>query len=116
MAVVILSVSVTVLIESLTAAYKTTVINADYVQAIILMENQMALLTRTPFLEKNLSTSTKLKPPYDRFDYSEKAVKSVLDPTGQMQDIHVAVQWKSGRKDNTFSLETSLLKPSDDKP
>ena len=113
--VVILAVSMTVLIESLTAAYKATVINATYIQALNLLENQMSLLTRTPFLESELSPSRRFPPPNDNFEYTEEAAQSPLDPSGQLQDLKISLKWKTGSKENKISMTTSLLKSPDGK-
>ena len=113
--VVILAVSVTVLIESLAAAYKATVINAQYAQALILLENQMSLMTRTPFLERDITSPRRFPPPHDVYEVTEEVANSELDPSSQMQEVRLSLKWKTGRRENNITVVTCLLNPPDEK-
>ena len=113
LSVVILSVGITVIVQSMTASLRASMVSSDYSKAMYLLDNKMteyvqALSTGHIFSEEN-----KFSEPFDKFSYSLKA--DPLDDKPNLNKIHLEVDWKNQNIEKTIALETYLIKPKEEK-
>ena len=108
MAIVILIVSVSVIIESLVSGLRTTVITSDYAQALVLMDNLMTkiMCQRTA---DSLAPEADFAPPNAQFHYVLKNYKVSDQPLeNSLHEIELSISWQSGQKKQKISAITWL--------
>ena len=115
LSVVIIAVSLTLILQSFTGAYRAAALNVDYTKALILLENQMSLITRTGFIEAGARQEGDDHVPLERFHYDLEAEPSLSDVKGEINQVKLNIAWKSGVNSKHISLITYLLKPPDEK-
>ncbi len=110
LAVVILSISLTFIIQSMIAGLRASRYVADCSSALILLENKMSGLMMNRYSsaywnEKELCTDdikeyqllTKSRPSADRYQRN-------------LNDVQIEVIWRTGKKEYQIALTTYLLK------
>ena len=112
--VVIMSVSLTLIMESFVASLKATAFNKQYTQALGILENRLEVLTRNNHVDEPID----LKIP-DQQGSEKYAVTGSFDPAvkGLPKDLgtlDLGVTWDFWGKKKEVSLTTFLFKPVDD--
>ena len=103
--VVLISVSLTILIGGLLSGYKVTLLNSDYFQAMVLLENQMSYWRAQGFTDMKVHGDLTAK-------WSEKfQIKVVSGPMsgvgGQtLRNLDVVLSWQSGSKSIKLPITT----------
>ena len=113
--IVILSVGLTLIIQSMVASLRAVVYSADYSMAMILAEDKMFDLLKTRSVDANFQEEGDFSKPSERFHYQIKAepVKSVdKEATGQLNEVTLEVSWLSGGNRKSMSLVTYLSNQS----
>ncbi len=112
LAVVILSVSLTLIIQSMTSSLRASVYGADYTLAIILLENKMFEL-----LNKGLPSSSEretIEVPFSSNSYHFSAdARPLSSPGSKIKEVDAALTWNSGKRKNNISLTTYLFDRTD---
>ena len=109
LAILILTVSLSVIIESLVSGYRATVFTADYSKAVILLDNAMFDTLRKRFIESSLQDQGNFPEPQDQFHYELKTVSlSQEGSPAALDEVQGKVAWKSGRKEQEVAVVTWL--------
>ena len=108
LAVVILSVSITLIIQAMISSARAMDYSADYAAAAALLEYKMQEL-----IVAGSTATNHEEGPMDDFDgkYRYKITsEDSTDDASQVKVVDVAVEWQSGHKENSISLTSFLLK------
>ncbi len=110
-AIMILSVSLTIIVQSLLGSFRAMALNASYSTAGLMLDSQMELLLAKDFLEGHLSSGADVfSDPDQRFRYTEEEKKIIQDKTtGTLKEVKLSINWQNGRKTNTLSVTTNLF-------
>ena len=106
----ILSVSLTVIVQSFFSSLRAAVYVSDYSTAMILLENKMNDLRQEGFIESPAKESGVFPSPFERFSYHLEAENVNNDMiAGGLNEVKVNVSWLSGKKRNAVSVTTYFL-------
>lgn len=104
LAVVILSVSITLIIQSMIASLHAGAVSADYSQAMILLENKMAESLQKPSIESGLVQEGRFEAPFGKFGYALESES--LEDQPNLNKVHLEVIWKNKEITKSLALET----------
>lgn len=109
LSVVILSVSLTLIIEGMTTSLRSTVYISDYTTALLLLENKMFDLIQKGYVEANLQEEQEFPSPFERF--KSRLITLPLDDQsgGSINQLKLSLDWTSGRRNNHVSIESYLF-------
>ena len=107
LSVVILSVSITMIIQSMTASFRAMVYSGQYTAALILLENKMSDVIRKGFISAGLDEEDDFPEPYQRYRYFLRTNPS--DEDQKINEVSLAVEWAAGKRKNRVGLTTYLL-------
>ena len=115
LSVAILSVSLTLILQSLTTAMRSTVYCLQFTQAIFLAEDKMFEILRKRFIKTNLSEEGSFPDPYDNYQYHLETNKAHLeDWADEINQIDLHLSWTSGKRKNTLPVVTYLFNLTDE--
>ncbi|MCX5681506.1 MAG: hypothetical protein NT079_04425 [Candidatus Omnitrophica bacterium] len=109
-AVSILAVSLVVISRSHLGALQAQVFAKDYALATLLLEQEMMAVVENGYIKSGISEKRNLEKPYERFE-----VSLTTTPAGkgynfeELNEVNVALSWKSGKKTRTLSLSTFIF-------
>lgn len=109
-AVSILAISLVVIIRSHLAALQAQGFAKDYAIATLLLEREMMEAVENGYIASGINEKRNLEKPYDRFEVSLKTA-----PAGgeyyfdKLNEVNVALSWKSGQKMRTLSASTFIF-------
>lgn len=108
LSVVILSVSLTLIIQSMTSALRSSAFAGEHTTALILLENKMFDLLEKGFVETDLRKQEQIPQPYDRYVYflDVKPVEGSNDR--RLNEVDAGLTWKSGKRQNRVAFQTYL--------
>ncbi len=112
LAIVILSVALVLLIQSMTASLRAARYSSDFSVAVVLAENKMYDLLQKGFVENNFQDGGHYDFPFDKYEYTVSAADSGQTQDEGLNQTDIKVSWKSGSKNNSFKIATFLLQPS----
>ena len=115
LSVVILSVSLTLIIQSMTSSLRASVYGGDYTLAVVLLENKMFELL-TEGLPQSHQTET-LELPFSANVYhfsAETRLMAGQDQESKIKEADVDLAWNSGQRKNKVSLITYFLEHTDE--
>jgi len=109
LAVSIVSVSLTMIIQSFLTSMRATAYSRDYTTAVMLIENEMFEIKRLGYADALTKTGGGYQEPFEQFQY---AINS--EPLGSQEEetlieIQVAVTWPSGNKEKILSSSTLMM-------
>ena len=112
LSVVILSVSLVVIIQSMTSSLRASVYSLDYTLSLVLLENKLFELFKAGFIETALSQESSLNLA-DKTYQCSLATSSLDDEfVKDLIKVNLSLSWESGRKKSVIKTETYLFKPS----
>ena len=107
LAVMILSVSITVIIQSMTSSARAMGYSSDYAAAAALVENKMQ-----EYILAGAAPSGDEEGTFDdfggKYQYSVK-VSGTEDDASKIKVVEVAVLWNTGAKKDSFRLQSYFL-------
>ena len=111
LAVVILSVSLTLIIQSLMTSRRASVYSRDYSIAGYLLESKMFELVQQRWIEAPFEEEGVFSEPYGDYQYRIEAVSLDAGKTDEqgLNEVKVEVSWPRGNKRRTFSVATYLM-------
>ena len=116
LSIVILSVSLTLIIQSLTSSLRSVVYSAEYTNAVMLLENKMFEIIKQGFIQKDLRQEEQLSEPNERYKILLETGNVVSgNLPSSMNEIKLSIVWNSGRRTNNISLVTYLFDLSNEK-
>ena len=98
LSLVILSVTVTVIIQSMTSNLRAIVFANDYTPAIILLDNKLSDLLQKGFVKAGSLEERKFPSPYSDFSYQQKAVPLSSEDEKGINRVTFSVKWPSGNE------------------
>ena len=112
LSVVILSVSITVIIQAMTVSLRSMVYSADYTTAMIVLENKMVSVIDKPLADENAAQALNLEPP-SSWRYSiDLHPAADRNSSSQLEEVNSKVEWDKKGKHHKLSLATYQLQPS----
>ena len=116
LAIVILVVSISVIIESLVSGLRATMFTTDYSKAILLADNVMVEVMRQRSAKPSLPSDDDFSAPNEEYHYQLKMDKARSDESGEkLHEARLVVSWKSGSKEREIPFVTWVLDNSPDK-
>jgi Tfp pilus assembly protein PilV len=112
LAVMILGVGITWVIQSMVASLRVSRQSPDYTTALILLENEMTRLMREKTIVSDFAEQKHFPAPDDPYTCSLTARPAPGDEDGGINEVTAAISWKSGRRNNKIILKTFLLNAS----
>jgi Tfp pilus assembly protein PilV len=110
---VILSVSLTLIIQSMVMSLRSKNHVRDYIQAVILAESTMA---QTLFKADQLDLSGsegKFDEPFEKYKYKMTYDDKAMD-SENLKELNLNITWQSGRRKNALPLISYIYAPSDE--
>ena len=108
LSVVILSVSLTLIIQSMTSALRSSVFAEDHATALILLENKMFDLLEKGFVETDLKKQEQIPRPYDRYWYFLDVKPAGGTNERRLNEVDAGLTWKSGKRQNSVAFQMYL--------
>jgi Tfp pilus assembly protein PilV len=117
LAITILSVSVTLVIQAMTSSLRATRFSSDTTIALFLLENKMTELIQAGGIKAGLSQTGKFSDPYNDYRYliktQQKPAPEVSEGSvGEVEAIHeltLEISWNRGKKEKSVSAVTYLF-------
>lgn len=109
MSVVILSVSITMIIQSMTASFRAMTYSGQYTAALVLLENKMTGVVREGFINAGLEEDGDCPEPYGRYRYSLRTSPS--EEQENINEVNLGIEWTAGKRKSRLGLTTYLLSP-----
>ncbi len=111
LSVVILSVSISVIIQAMTASLRSTIYSAEYTKAMILLENKMVGLMQQSIGQSSTDTPTDDSVTDEKFQYLITEDSLPGDDAKNLEKVALAISWKSKGKSNNISVSTYKFNP-----
>ena len=110
LAISILSIGLTLIIQSFLSSVRATVYAADYSLATILLENKMSDLIEKGFIGDSIDEEGFLEGPNEKFRYHlETHNMETQGGSANLNQVKLSILWSSGRKTNSILLTTYLF-------
>lgn len=113
LATVILSMSITVIMQSLTSSLRAAKYSAQYTKALILLDDQLTEYFQEGFIETGIKETQSFPAPFDDYKYSVSS-DSAEDFGEHVNLLEMDINWKSGRRENGIIVETLLFDKEDE--
>ena len=110
LAITILSIGLTMIIQSYLSGFRAALYTQDYSTAAILLENKMVNLMQVGFIGESVDEEGVFPEPYGKFRYrlETRNAKNEVG-TGSLNEVLLRVSWASGKRNNAMSLATYLF-------
>ena len=109
LSIVILSISITVIIQSMTSTLRANMYSSDFTQAILLGENKIVELIQKGFVESGLREKGEFEDSHLQYKYFLMTDPAQTTGKDKINFVDLDVTWKSGSKVNKIKLETYLF-------
>ncbi|MDO8580571.1 MAG: hypothetical protein Q7S13_03735 [Candidatus Omnitrophota bacterium] len=106
----ILSVSLTLMIQSMTAGLRAIHYTSDYTIAQILLDNKLQELIQKGSTDAGQNKTESFEAPFDRYEYSLMTTSSDLSEA--LVNVRADISWMSGKRKNNISAQTYLFVPT----
>ena len=111
-AVVIISISLTLIMQSFAGNFRATVLHQDYAKALVLLENRLDQSAVVTAADLVANPDAHCPEPMERFNCKAK-LSDLNDATFEgLKRLDMTVAWPSGKKDKELSV-TTFLKTED---
>jgi len=108
-AVVILSVCLTLIAKSLLTCLRATVTSADYTEAVILLDNKFSEIIQKKSIAANIREEGVFEAPFERFSYVIESAPVSFDGLDGLNEVTADVSWGMGLKERKITLRVLLL-------
>ena len=112
LSIVILSVSLTLMIESMTAGLRAIHYTSEYTIAQILLDNKLQELLQKGSVDPQQNKTQSFAPPFDRYEYSLQTPATDDSGGSGLVKVQAGISWVSGKRKNNLSAQTYLFPPS----
>lgn len=109
LSVVILSVSITMIIQSMTASLRATEYGVQYTEGLILAENKIFDLMQEGFIGSGLEVENDFEEPFNNYQYEVATDISELVDDDSLNELNLKISWKNGSRANVFHVSTILF-------
>ena len=112
LSILVMAVGLTAIMQSLTTGYRAALINKDYLQAIFLAEDQMAMIVFEGMADA--ASSEKFPAPNERFEYDVAVGPSKVSDMDELQEVNFKISWLTGSQQNELPVTTFLFHLADE--
>jgi len=111
LAVVIISVSLTLIVQSLLSSLRAAVYTSGYTEAVFLLDNKMFELIQKGFVDATLEEEGRFQEPYEAYAYRVD-INNIDDNDSieNLNEVLVEVTWERGGQKRGLSAVTYLSK------
>jgi len=112
MAMVILSVSLTLIIQSLVSSLKAATYSTDYAKAMFLVDNKVFELTKDKFTVSDYPRDGYFPKPFEDHSFQIESLGYPDDKLNEFIDtVHLQVGLKTSKGNKMIAVDTFVLKP-----
>ncbi|MCK5580303.1 MAG: hypothetical protein KAJ18_03430 [Candidatus Omnitrophica bacterium] len=111
LAIVIMSVSLTVIIQSMTSSLRATVYSLDYSKAAFLAENKMFDILCVSDEGGAGTREGSFKEPFEKYRYRISSKELPDTQNDSLREVNLDVSWGIGKKTRELSLKTYAFVP-----
>lgn len=115
LAVVILSTSLSLILQSLISSLRANLYSVDYSQALILLESKMNDSLMKGSAAGGSSQEDNFPEPYERYAYALKTETLTAEDEKNLNQLMLSISWAAGKRKNHISLETYLFQEEEQK-
>lgn len=109
LSVAILSVSLTLIIQSMTDSLRAMHQSTDYTAAVFLLDNQMVGLIQKGFVGADIEETGNFESPFEEYEYDLRT-KSLADETlKDLNEVHLRIRWGTENKRKSMDLVSYLF-------
>ena len=108
LAVTILSVSLTLIIQSLVSSSRGIAYNTKYMIAMLLLDDKMNELMAKRATDESLETEGNFPKPFEHYQYHLET--KTMEEIKGLSEVTLSVSWTSGHKENGISEGTYWFK------
>ena len=108
--IVILSISLTVIIQSLLSSLRAIAYSSQYTQALMVVDSKMFEVMEDFYTPDNFFAEGNLPVPYEDYKYVLTAEDRGAEMT--LSEVKLEASWPSGSNRKTLAVETYLMKDS----
>jgi len=117
LAVVILGVGISLVVQSLNVSRRNVARSLDYTRAVFLIENKLTAMLLSPSssssLDANADESLQNFGQEYSYNFEEKSLTG--DSFKYLTDVTAELSWKTGRRENVLSVSALVFDPSSEK-
>lgn len=113
LSVMILSISLTLIVQSIASSLRAGVYSADYMLALNIAENKMFDLLREQSADSGLHEEEAVQVGGREFSTVRESNSLSGEGFEGLNEIKVAVEWKKSNKNSRLQLETYLPQPTE---
>jgi len=111
LSIVILSVSITLIIQAMTASLRAMRVISEYGEGLVLLENKMTEVIKGYMLGENLNIAETSISSDEKYQYTFEIDPRDEEGLGDLDAVNLNISWKTGRKESNVTLETYLIRP-----
>lgn len=111
LSVVILSVSITLIIQSMTTSLRMVSLGPHYTKAFLLAENELSDILMNRKDVSQIDGEGSFPEPNAQYQYSVNFEE--VDEFENLDNINITVQWQMAQNDRSLILETFVLKQNE---
>lgn len=107
--IAILAIGITTIVRSFLISLRAGKISADYVQAQMLLDNNLNLLENEGEVDSGLQFEENFQPPNEKFKFKLNTQNiKVNDEKGDLNEVSASVSWSAQKTNQNISLATYL--------
>ena len=110
LAIVILSISLTLIIQSLMTSLKAAALSADYTRALLFIDDKMFDLIKDRYITAPKSDENSFSEEGQKYRYQLVTERGATE----INLVKLVVSWVYGRRENDVSITTFLFNPPSD--
>ncbi len=117
LAVVILSVGISLVVQSLNMSRRNVARSLDYTRAIFLIENKLTAMLLNPSSSSSLDAGAdeNLQDAGQEYSYNVEEKSLTEENSQHLKDVTAELSWKTGRRENILSVSALVFDPSSEK-
>lgn len=106
--IAVVGICLSLIVESLYQSYKALVLNEQYAQALVLMNNTMGQVLHNDAIAAAIEANGSFDAPFEQFHFDVQTQS--LPEQEAFQEVSVRVQWPSGSRERQMVFNTLLLR------
>ena len=112
--IIILSVSVSLILQAMATSFKASVYSSGYTTALMLLENKASHLILQKFIQTGLKENQSFDYPFQHYQYTLETMPYSGDEQNKINMVRLSVGWSSTQKHKQVNLETFLFNLPDE--
>ncbi len=117
LAVVILGVGISLVVQSLNMSRRNVARSLDYTRAIFLIENKLTAMLLSPSISSSLDAGAdeSLQDAGREYSYNVEEKSLTEENSQHLTNVTAELSWKTGRRENVLSVSALVFDPSSEK-